>query len=205
MALVASGLALGAGLMVGNRLLRPQIAQPFEIAGIYLADAPPLGPFQLTHHSGRPFTAEDLRGRWTFLYFGYSHCPDVCPLSLVHLNRLQRLLAGQGTSEDVAYVFVSVDPRRDTPERLGEFVSYFNPVFQGVTGEPEQLNRLAGPLHVFHQRAAGAGDSEHYAVDHTSTITLIDPTGRPRAIFTPPQDPAKLAADFARIRAVATP
>lgn len=203
-ALLAGGLALGLGWGLSEWLLR-RPAPPPDIAGIYLPEAAPLPEFQLIHHSGRPFTRADFRGRWTFLYFGYSYCPDVCPLTLVELNRLQKLLAGQGADGDTAYVLVSVDPQRDTPQRLREYVTYFNPGFQGVTGAPEELNRLAKPLHVFYQRGAATGNSDNYTVDHTSTITLIDPDGRVRAIFTPPQNPERLAADFLKIRATAAP
>lgn len=201
---LAGVLALGLGWGLGEWLFRHPSPPP-EIAGIYLPDAAPLAEFHLVHHSGRPFTRDDFRGKWTFLYFGYSYCPDVCPLTLVELNRLQKLLASQGADGDTAYVLVSVDPQRDTPQRLQEYVTYFNPKFQGVTGAPEELNRLAKPLHVFYQRAVEAQNSDNYTVDHTSTIILIDPAGRPRAIFTPPQNPERLAADFLKIRAPAVP
>lgn len=202
---LAGALALGMGAGLGLWLFGQQSAPPPDVAGIYLPDAASLAEFRLMHHSGRPFTRDDFRGRWTFLYFGYSYCPDVCPLTLVVLNRLQKLLAGQGADENTAYVLVSVDPQRDTPERLREYVTYFNPKFQGVTGTPEELNRLAKPLHVFYQRAANADNAEQYTVDHSSTIILIDPTGRPRAIFTPPQTPERLAADFLKIRPLVSP
>ena len=119
MALVG-GLALALGWVLGERLFR-HLGSPPDIAGIYLPDAQALPPFQLVHQSGRPFTNNDLLGHWTFLYFGYSYCPDVCPLALTDLNRLQRRLATAGADGDTAYLFVSVDPQRDTPERLREY------------------------------------------------------------------------------------
>lgn len=200
---LAGVLALVVGVGLGEWLFgRRSAPPPLDIAGIYLPDFQPLDEFHLIHHSGQPFTRADLRGKWTFLYFGYSYCPDVCPLTLVELNRLQKRLAEQGADEDTAYVFVSVDPQRDTPQRLREYVTYFNPKFQGVTGPAEELNRLAKPLHVFYQRVADAQNSANYTMDHTSTVILIDPSGRPRAIFTPPQNPERMAADFLKIRAV---
>lgn len=199
---LAGVLALVVGWSLGEWLFRRPAARP-DIAGVYLPESRPLEAFQLIHHGDQPFTLADLRGKWTFLYFGYSYCPDVCPLTLVELNRLQKLLAEQKADGDTAYVFVSVDPQRDTPQRLREYVTYFNPKFRGVTGAPEELNRLAKPLHVFYQRGSDAKDSANYTVDHTSTIILIDPAARPRAIFTPPQNPERMAADFLKIRAVA--
>ena len=201
---LAGVLALVVGVGLGEWLFgRRSAPPPPDIAGIYLPDFQPLDEFHLTHHSGQPFTRADLRGKWTFLYFGYSYCPDVCPLTLVELNRLQKRLADQGADGDTAYLLVSVDPQRDTPERLREYVTYFNPKFQGATGPTEELNRLAKPLHVFYQRGSDSENSTHYTIDHTSTVILIDPSGRPRAIFTPPQNPERMAADFLKIRAVA--
>jgi len=83
-------------------------------------------------------------------------------------------------------------------------VTYFNPKFQGATGPSEELSRLTQPLHVFYQRGAADSDSNNYTVDHTSTVTLIDPQGLPRAIFTPPQNPERMAQDFLKIRAGAS-
>lgn len=199
--LVLAGMvALTVGLILGEWLFSQRAAPSLDIAGIYLPDAQPLEAFNLVHHSGRPFTRADFQGKWTFLYFGYTYCPDVCPLTLAELNRLQKRLAEQGADRDTAYVLVSVDPQRDTPERLREYVTYFNPKFQGVTGPTEELRRLTQPLHVFYQRGPDAKGS-NYTIDHSSTIALIDPSGRPRAIFTPPQNPERMATDFLKIRA----
>ena len=199
---LAGILALAIGWGLGEWLFHRPVPPP-EIAGAYLSGSQSLDDFSLIWDDGQPFTRADLRGKWTFLYFGYSYCPDVCPLALVELNRLQKLLAGQGADENTAYVFVSIDPQRDTPQRLREYVTYFNPQFRGATGTPEALSHLTKALHVFYQRGTSAGDSDNYTMDHTSTIVLIDPNIRPRAIFTPPQNPERLAADFLKIRAVA--
>jgi protein SCO1 len=199
------GLALGVGLVASQWLFQRAPTPPPDIAGIVLPAPQPLEDFQLVDHSGQPFTRENFRGHWTFLYFGYSFCPDVCPITLSELNRVRQLLDGRDAAAETAYVFVSVDPQRDTPERLRDYVTYFNPEFQGVTGTPEELDRLTKALYVFYQRAAEKDDSGYYLVDHSSTIILIDPNGRPRAIFTPPQTPERLVEDFLKIRAVAMP
>ncbi len=196
-------LALAGGWGLGVWLFGERTAPAPEISGIYLRDFQPLDQFRLTHHSGQPFTGADLRGQWSFLYFGYSFCPDVCPLTLAEMDRLQKVLAAQGADQETAYLFISVDPQRDTPERLSEYVRFFNPKFQGVTGPDSELERLAKPLRVFYQRGSNPEKTNSYTVDHTSTITLIDPTGRPRAIFTPPQNPEQMAADFIKIRQAA--
>lgn len=196
-------LALLVGVVLGEWLFGRRSPPAPEIAGIYLQDFQLADDFHLIHHSGQAFTRDSLKGSWTFLYFGYSYCPDVCPLTLVELDRLQKLLAARGADGNTAYLFISVDPQRDTPERLREYVTYFNPKFQGVTGPPAELDRLAKPLRVFYQRGSSAENSANYTMDHTSTIILIDPAARPRAIFTPPQNPEQMAADFLKIRAAA--
>jgi protein SCO1/2 len=200
---LAGVLALAVGLVLGQWLFARRPAPSLDIAGIYLPDAQALDDFKLVHHGGQPFTRADFRGKWTFLYFGYTYCPDVCPLTLVELDRLQKRLAEQGADGDTAYVLVSVDPQRDTPERLREYVTYFNPKFQGATGPADELSRLTKPLYVIYQRGSDSGDATNYTIDHSSTISLIGPDGRPRAIFTPPQNPERMAADFLKIRAAA--
>lgn len=192
-------MALVAGVWLGQLLLPRPPEKPLEISGIYLPEPKPIADFKLTRHDGRPFTQADLKGRWSFLYFGYTYCPDVCPLALVELNKLDGLLAQQGLAQDTAYVLVSVDPERDTPQRLGEYVQYFNKKFQGATGDAQQLEQLARQLSVVYAIPAHQ-PGESYPVDHSSTVILIDPDARLRAIFTPPHQPATLAADFAQIR-----
>ena len=194
-------LALALGWVLGQWWLRPPSPPP-DIAGIYLPDAEPLPAFRLVAQNSQPFTRDDLIGHWTFLYFGYSYCPDACPLALVDLNHLQQRLVEAGVDDNVRYLFVTVDPQRDTPERLRDYVHYFNPKFQGATGASEEINRLTKALHVFYQRVENPEHPEHYIMDHSSTISLIDPQARLRAIFTAPQDPKQIAADFLKIRTI---
>ncbi len=194
-------LALAMGVFLGEYLFRYHPQSEPDITGIYLRDFQILGEFHLIHHDGSSFTRDSLKGKWTFLYFGYSYCPDVCPLTMIGLDRLQKILAGQGVDQDTAYLFISVDPQRDTPERLRAYVTYFNPRFQGITGTPEELSKLANPLKVFYQRSSDTKRQKNYVIDHTSTIILVDPYLQPRAIFTPPQNPESIASDFLKIRA----
>jgi len=191
--------ALVAGLWLGQKWLYQAPQPPLQIAGIYLPQPKELDDFTLIGQNGQPVTRADLKGHWSFLYFGYTYCPDICPLTLVELNKLDQLLGQQQLNQDTAYLLISVDPERDTPARLGEYVRYFNQKFQGATGTPQELEKLAKQLSVLyiippHQ----VGES--YTVDHSSTVLLIDPDARLHAIFTPPHEPATLATDFAQIR-----
>lgn len=192
-------LALIGGIMLGNTLLRPPPPAP-EIAGIFLPEPRPLPDFELIHETGRPFTRADFEGRWTFIYFGYTYCPDACPMTLAQLNIVDRQLKESNADSDTHYLLISVDPRRDTPERLAEYTKFFNPDFQGATGEPEQLDRLTAGMGVLYRVPSDPDDPEHYLVDHSSTVLIVNPEGALQAVFTPPQDPTAMANDFRMIR-----
>jgi protein SCO1/2 len=186
------------GVWLGQRLTSQRIEPPLEISGIYFSDPKEVSDFNLVHQSGKPFTRENLRGKWSFLYFGYTYCPDICPMTLSQLNAVDQRLAQQGLDRDTAYLMISVDPRRDTPERLGHYVTYFNENFQGVTGAPEELEKLAKQLGIFY-KLNDQENAENYTVDHSSAIILIDPDTKLRAIFTHPDQPDSLVADFIQI------
>jgi protein SCO1/2 len=157
----------------------------------------------LLDHTGSAFHRDHLQGKWTFIYFGYTSCPDACPLTLVTLHQVQQRLAQEGVDNDNAYLLVSVDPDRDTPERLGAYTTYFNPKFVGATGTPEELAQLAQQCLVVYRRSPGQGSEANYLIDHSSNVVLIDPQARLHAIFRPPHTPEALVADFRKIRAYA--
>jgi protein SCO1/2 len=170
-----------------------------EIAGIYLPEPRRIEDFKLTHQTGEPFTRENLKGHWTFVFFGYTYCPDVCPMALADMNMVAERLTEQGDGQDTAFMLISVDPERDTPERLTEYTAYFNEQFTGATGTPDELTRLTqqvGAVYFIPDHEPG----DNYVVDHSATITLFDPDGRLHALFTPPQNPDTMVADFIAIR-----
>lgn len=196
--LLLGAIALGSGIWLGQRLFQPPV--PPEIAGIHLVPPRPLPEFELIHESGRAFTAADFRGRWTFVYFGYTYCPDACPMTLGQLNVVDRNLAEAGDDTPTGYLLISVDPRRDTPDRLAEYTKFFNPGFEGATGNEDELDKLAGSMGVLYRVPENPEDPDNYLVDHSSTVLLINPDGALQAVFTPPQDPATLTADYRLIR-----
>lgn len=165
-----------------------------------------LPPFSLTDHKGLPFTLDNLSRKWTFMFFGYTNCPDVCPVALVDLNDVYHNLVGKGDLIEKEYqintqvVFVTVDPQRDTVEQLKEYIPYFNKDFIGVTGKPEVIASLAHPMGVAYRRVTGSNKEDDYLIDHTASFMLVDPLGRLRAIFSPPHDPKQIADDFRNIR-----
>jgi len=194
------GLAgLLAGAWLGWRVLAPAVFEPAPTslaAGTLLPQRRMLAPFTLTDTTGAPFTEASLQGRWTLLGFGYTSCPDVCPLLLASFRDIRRRLAERQLDGDLRFMFVSVDPERDDIGRLKDYVGYFDPGFVGATGPHPELQRLTRQLGVIYQRAPEAGSALGYLVDHTATLLLIDPEGRLTALFSAPHDAAAMAADI---------
>jgi len=173
----------------------PQLSQ-----GTLLPSAKPVTDFQLTDHRGQPFTLENLRNNWTFAFFGYTHCPDVCPTSMTMLAQVQRKLEQQdGLDKLPQVVFVSVDPERDTTALLSEFVPYFHPGFIGASGDAQNTLNLTRQLGILYGKAESSAE-DNYLVDHSAAIILLDPDGAFRAVFGVPHDPGLIADDFLAIK-----
>lgn len=189
-----AALAGGALLAVRYRHAGP----PPQIGGYVLPEPQALPAVALVDEHGRTFGPADFAGHWSFVYFGYTYCPDVCPLTLVKLADLKKRLAQTLPGTAAEYYLISVDPARDTPDRLRDYVTYFDPGFHGLTGGVPDLTSLAQATgSVFFVPEGQSQDT--YLVSHSSNITLLDPKGRLYAVFTQPQEPAQLAADFAAI------
>lgn len=181
--------------------------EELELPSATIIDIPVnLPEFTLINHNGKEFTRRDLFGKWTFVFFGYIHCPDVCPMALVDLNDVYTRLAEQGKLIEAEYkvptqvLFVSVDPERDTVEELKEYVPYFNKDFIGLTGKKEVIDSVAGPMGVGYRKVPVKDEEEDYLVDHTASFMLLDPLGGMRAIFSPPHEPEQITEDFLNIR-----
>jgi len=137
--------------------------------------------FTLTSDSGRPVTAADFRGKFVVMYFGYTHCPDVCPLTLAHLHSVMQKLGN--VADEIRILFVSVDPARDTPAILRQYVTAFDPNVTGLTGTPAQIAVIAKRYRVvFNPDAPHSGDD--YEVSHSSGIYIFDRAGHARLLAT---------------------
>ena len=158
-----------------------------------------LEDFALVGQDGQPLGRDDLKGRWTFLAFGYTHCPDVCPTMMATFDALEQELAKSSSEPQAEFLFVSVDPERDTPQRVGEYVGYFNPRIQGATAGHEVLKPLTGQLGILYQRADGQDTAMGYMVDHSASMLLLDPEARLSAIFGAPHNAQTMATDFRTI------
>lgn len=200
--LVSGILALIAGILVWQQLAAPKPSQPGSMVETRSATLLPqlkqLQPFSLKDQHGRPFANQALLGQWTFLNFGYTHCPDICPTTLAMLKNMdERLQSSKTAAHQIA--FVSVDPERDTPQRLAEYMKYFDPSFLGVTGNDDELKRLTQPLGILYAKVITENSAIGYVMDHSASIILVDPQGRYHALFSPPHDPGIMAQDFISI------
>jgi len=187
--LVAALCAGLAGFWLARELDRgaPQLA-----SGTWLPQSKTVSEFELTDSSGRPFTRRDLAGAPTLVFFGFTHCPDVCPTTLQKLAQVRRRAAVAG----LRVLFISVDPQRDTPPVLGVYVHAFDPQFQGLTGDPRTIAGLAANFGVAVNRVELPGGD--YTMDHSAVVFLLDESARIVAVFTPPFDVAALSKDLAR-------
>jgi protein SCO1/2 len=158
-----------------------------------------VAPFQLQDHTGSSFDHKRLEGRWHLLMFGFTHCPDICPLHLTFLNQASQKLKAAGYGDDAMpqVVMVSVDPERDSLEHLASYVSFFNDTFLGVTGEQDQIEALESRLDSGH-RLFSPGVDGNYDVMHGSSVYLIDPQARVMARFQPPFKSQRIAAAYHR-------
>jgi protein SCO1/2 len=161
-------------------------------SGTWLPQPKAVDTFTLLDTGGHPYTRADLLAAPTLVYFGFTRCPDVCPTTLVKLAAVVR----QAPVPHLRVLFVSVDPQRDTPPLLGQYVHAFDPQFEGLTGDPKTIERLAANFAVaVHRVELPGGD---YTMDHSAVVFVLDDDARIVAIFTPPFDVAALSADLAR-------
>jgi protein SCO1 len=183
-AVLAALVILGAGVFLALTLRD----NPRGAAGTVLASAIG-GPFRLTDQNGKTVTDADLKGKWSLVYFGYTHCPDACPTAL---NDISIALEDLGAKRDaVRPVFITVDPERDTPEALKAYVTSFDAPILALTGTPEQVAQAAKGYRVYYAKHPEAGGD--YSMDHSSVIYVMDPQGRFTASFTHESTPEQIA------------
>lgn len=169
-----------------------------DVSATVLRDAKPLPKFVLEDHFGNGFTNKNLKNQWSLVFFGYTHCPDICPTTLSLLNQVDQVLKKESDIDKPRIIFISVDPERDTIEQLTDYVTYFNPEFIGVTGSMENLQVLTKSLGIVFGKE-GDDESNDYEVYHTARILLVDPKARLKALFSSPHDVNQIASDYIKI------
>ncbi|MEN8235116.1 MAG: SCO family protein [Actinomycetota bacterium] len=165
---------------------------PYVFHGQAIQSSQPAPSIELNSADG-PIRLSDYEGDVVVLYFGYTFCPDVCPITLAKLDRALDII-GEG-AEDVQVIMVSVDPERDTPEMLKEYVEHFNPTFLGVTGDTETIDRIATMYGVYYEAAEGS-EATGYLVNHTATVMVIDRDGYLKLVLPFEGTAEEVAADI---------
>ncbi len=177
---IVLAIALSAGIFVATRLQAP----PALNTAFVLPAATPLPEFSLVDQAGSVVTRDSFRDRWDLVFFGFTHCPDICPATLQILAVARNELAAAGQEPLPRIVLVSVDPERDTPELMGKYVDYFGDGNLGITGSLDEIRKLTSGLGIYFEKQAG--ESDDYAVDHSAAVLLINPDGEFHALFSGP-------------------
>ena len=175
-----------------HRVGEPRIMSLAETRanGLFLFDTPrDPGEFSLIDHHGSPFTREVLIDQWTLIFFGFTHCPDICPTTMAELAELKAQLVGTEAS-DARVVMLSVDPARDTPERLAQYVPYFHADFIGVTGDFTDILSFAQRLNAPFRKVSEPDGA--YQMEHSANVMLMNPRGDYHGFFRAPLDIPKM-------------
>lgn len=168
------------------RMNQPVImsVQDLRINGAIVLNTPrKFSDFDLIDHRGDAFTLERLKGQWSMIFFGFTNCPDVCPTTLATLNETYSKLK-DSEKEDLQIIMVSLDPERDTVDKLGQYMPYFNTEFVGVTGNKHFIKRFTTEINIAYNQVPLGGDD--YTVDHSSQIVLVNPNGHYHGFFKSP-------------------
>jgi len=203
--LAAIGLiSLAAGLWISQQVLinSNDTQVPQNLDATVLPNARPLVGFNLIDQNGSQFSPAQLKGQWSFLFFGFTNCPDICPTTLKVMQSVWKTLPTKmGEQGHPRLYFVSVDPDRDKPETLKSYVQYFNPEFIGVTGKLNELDKLTNQIGILYGYDEKEDDKDlEYIVNHSAQLILVDPKGRMRAVISPPHIAKTIASNFQTIR-----
>ena len=172
-AFVIAGFLIGAIAGAGALLVaNPQGGQPVQSSGAALIG----GPFSLVGADGKPVTDRDFRGRYMLIFFGFTHCPDICPAELQVIAQALEQLGDK--AKTVVPIFITLDPERDTPQAMANYVKSFGPNFVGLTGSPEAIEAAAKAYRVAYSKVENKDSAGDYSVDHSALAYLMDPEGR---------------------------
>lgn len=185
-----------------------------ELGAVMYENPVPLSSFSLVDQYGEPFEASRLKDAWTLFFFGFTHCPDICPLTLTELSQFYRALEQSGQYQDTQVVMVSVDPQRDTAEELADYMGSFHPDFIGLNGDFGEISKLAKELYIAHSTPPGiasadphaahtssAGTGEDYVIEHSGNILVINPEGLYQGFFDTAIQDDEITAAYKAIRA----
>ena len=184
------------GYYAGNQFSR----QRYDPGSVTLLPQPrELAEFSLVDYDDAPFNRDSLKGKWHLVFFGYTYCPDICPTTLTRYTQVSnRLQEAPDVLDNTRVLFVSVDPQRDIPPRLKEYVQYFNPDFLGATGDADEIARLAKEFALFYQLHEPDANG-NYLIDHSAAVAIVSPDAELVGYFSSVTDPEVIATDYRRL------
>lgn len=158
-------------------------------------------PFHLVSGDEKPFTKDSLVGKWSLLFFGFTQCPQMCPTTLAILNKTYQQLETKKSVPLPQVVFISVDPERDTPRAIEEYIGTFNKHFKGATGKKDEIKALTAQFNIMYMKVQNQNlqEANNYQIDHSGTLLLINPEGKLAALFQTPHEADHLAHDIENI------
>ncbi len=196
--IAAALLALAIGLWLQTSANRP--AKSVALAnGTVLPTPYGITPFKLTNTQGKIFNNKNLRGHWTLIFFGFTHCPMICPTTLSELNKAYQQLKVEDRKSLPKILFVSIDPERDTAPVIKSYLANFNKNFSGVTGNKEELDSLTKQLGIAYMKATKSNE-KNYNIEHSGSILVVNPNGEWVAVLSSPKNGNTIAEDFMRIQ-----
>ncbi len=196
--------ALAAGIylqLFGFNLPVRYVQEVPEIDNFFWPDQKALSEFQMVSTDGSPFGIENLDAKWNFVFFGYTHCPDICPITMNLLRESRDLLQKENSvdTDSINFLFVSVDGERDTPEHLDRYIQYYGDSFIAATGNKDQVDSLTRQLGVPYSIDEHEPGDRNYLVAHSGSIFLISPDSTLASIYHPPHDSENLVLRFLEI------
>lgn len=203
-ALLAAGLGLWASQRIFGAAAPATHAPPLPAtkAATVLPQPRPVPAFELQQSDGTALTPEELKGHWTVVFLGFTHCPDICPTTLAQLSAAQKQWQSIPQALRPRVLFVSADPERDNPQRVGEYAHAFHPDTLAATAPLQQLEPFARSLSLVFMKVPGrSGAAQDYSIDHSAALVLLDPQARFGGVIQPPLDVQAIASDLALLTA----
>lgn len=183
----------------GSWLVQSSKPIELEVSRWFGDQAKVLPDFELRDQDNQPFGKAQMKGKWTMMYFGFTHCPDICPVSLQAMAEMLEAIDDADVRNAIQIAFVSVDPDRDTPELLKQYVQYFNPTFIGASAPLAELKKLTSSIGIAHQLEKSSEDQVDYLVSHSGAIIMLNQQAEFSGLFSAPHDALAMARDITKI------
>ena len=197
LAVLAAGSGFYISLKQSQNKQQPDFGSLPNIEGLFWPNPKQIYDFNTLDQTGHSFGLEQIKGKWSFIFFGYTHCPDICPITMAVMNESYKQLSAE--HNDLQIIFVSVDPERDTTEKLAQYVAYFNDDFIGLGGDTEKVNSLTKQIGVAYY-LNNEEQKEGYLVDHSASIFVFDPKARLVGKLSAPHESTKVIEQFTKIK-----